>query len=62
MYVHCIMLMKAGETAFSVAKKKGDEKVCEELQQLESKKQPTVKSISTQQFIAVSLYYAKLLD
>ena len=43
--------MQAGDTALSVAKKKGNKKVCEEL---ESKKQPTVKSISTQQLIVVS--------
>ena len=53
------MFMQTGETAFSIAEKKGNEKVCEELQLLDSKK-PVVKSISTKQAIAVS-YAHKLL-
>lgn len=53
--VHLYICVKVGETAFSVAKKKlGNDKVCKELQQMESKKQLAVKSISTSQMISVS--------
>ena len=45
-----------GETAYSIAKNKlGNDKVCEELKHIESKKQVAVRSISTSQMIAVSV-------
>ena len=42
------------DTAYDIAVKRGSEKVYKELLSLELNKQPTIKSISTQQAIAVS--------
>ena len=56
--VYSCCCFQNGETAYSIAKEKlGNDKVCEELKQIESKKQVAVRSISTSQKIAVSTNY-----
>ena len=54
--VYTLILIQAGETAYTVAKGKGFEKVCEELQPSDMKKQPVVRSDSAQHKFTVSFH------
>ena len=50
--------MQTDETAYTIAEKKGYQKVCEELQPSESRQQPVVRSDSSQHKIAVSFIFS----
>ena len=46
--------IQVGDAPYSLAKKRGHKKVCEELEAYDSRKRPSVRTVSMQQWITVS--------